>query len=209
MQKLTIHPGTSDLWLALRDLFGEKGGCGGCWCMYWRIGKEYRRRSQEANRADLHEVVTPPGLIAFDGELAVGWSQLTSRALLPVLDRGWPPLTRTPHPAPRSSIRLQSRPASYTVGTAVLNSCRARPGIRVGLSQIVQITNTLSEHGRQDASRIRVVRHASLRHGINSDPMKRSEALCTELRRISGLTKRRRKQPVFTLLYFRAQRSRM
>ena len=89
MQKLTIHPGTPDLWLALRDLFGEKGACGGCWCMYWRIGNEYRRRSQEANRADLHEVVTPPGLIAFDGELAVGWCQLTPRALLPWLDRAW------------------------------------------------------------------------------------------------------------------------
>jgi len=57
--------------------------------MYWRIGNEYRRRSQEANRADLHEVVTPPGLIAFDGELAVGWCQLTPRALLPWLDRAW------------------------------------------------------------------------------------------------------------------------
>ena len=92
MQKLTIHPATSDLWPALRDLFGEKGACGGCWCMYWRIGNEYRRRSQEANRADLLEVVIkgpPPGLIAFDGELAVAWCQLTPRALLPWLDRAW------------------------------------------------------------------------------------------------------------------------
>src|SRR5205807_2040 len=83
------HPGTPDLWLALRDLFGEKGACGGCWCMYCRIGNEYRLRSQEANWADLHEVVTPPCLIAFDGELAVGWCQLTPRALLPWLDRAW------------------------------------------------------------------------------------------------------------------------
>jgi len=60
--------------------------------MYWRIGNEYRRRSQEANRADLLEVVIkgpPPGLIAFDGELAVAWCQLTPRALLPWLDRAW------------------------------------------------------------------------------------------------------------------------
>jgi GNAT superfamily N-acetyltransferase len=92
MQEVTIHPATADLWPALRDLFGEKGACGGCWCMYWRIGNEYRRRSQEANRADLHEVVIkgpPPGLIAFDGELAVGWCQLTPRTLLPWLDRAW------------------------------------------------------------------------------------------------------------------------
>jgi|HubBroStandDraft_4_1064222.scaffolds.fasta_scaffold168012_2 GNAT superfamily N-acetyltransferase len=92
MQKLTIHPVTPDFWPALEDLFGDEGACGGCWCMYWRIGNEYRRRSPEANRADFHEVVIkgpPPGLIAFDRELAVGWCQLTPRALLPWLDRAW------------------------------------------------------------------------------------------------------------------------
>jgi GNAT superfamily N-acetyltransferase len=92
MQKLKIHPATPDRWAALRDLFGERGAVGGCWCMYWRIGNEYRRRSQEANRADLYEVVIkgpPPGLIAFDGELALGWCQLTPRVLLPWLDRAW------------------------------------------------------------------------------------------------------------------------
>jgi hypothetical protein len=29
---------TPDLWPALEDLFAGKGACGGCWCMYWRIG---------------------------------------------------------------------------------------------------------------------------------------------------------------------------
>ena len=31
----------------------------------------------------------PPGLLAFDGELAVGWCQLTPREALPWLDRTW------------------------------------------------------------------------------------------------------------------------
>jgi GNAT superfamily N-acetyltransferase len=31
----------------------------------------------------------PPGLLAFDGELAVGWCQLTPRDTLPWLDRTW------------------------------------------------------------------------------------------------------------------------
>jgi GNAT superfamily N-acetyltransferase len=60
--------------------------------MYWRIGNEYRRRPHDANRVDLHDVVIegpPPGLIAFDGDLAIGWCQLTPRAMLPWLDRSW------------------------------------------------------------------------------------------------------------------------
>jgi GNAT superfamily N-acetyltransferase len=92
MQKLTIHPATPKRWTALEDLLGDKGGCGGCWCMYWRIGNEYRRRPHDANRVDLHDVVIegpPPGLIAFAGDLAIGWCQLTPRAMLPWLDRSW------------------------------------------------------------------------------------------------------------------------
>jgi len=92
---LKIHPLTPDLWPALVDLFGEKGACNGCWCMYWRIGAAYRRVPREANKAAFHEVVMkgpPPGLIAFDADVAVGWCQLTSREALPWLDHRWKPV---------------------------------------------------------------------------------------------------------------------
>jgi GNAT superfamily N-acetyltransferase len=90
--KLTIRPLTPDLWPALADLFGENGACGGCWCMYWRIGSAYRKRPRADNEAAFREVVTrgpPPGLLAFAGEVAVGWCQLTPRAALPWLERAW------------------------------------------------------------------------------------------------------------------------
>ena len=89
---LTVHPLTPDLWPALEDLFGEHGAVGSCWCMYWRIGNDYRKRPQEANKAAFCELVKsgpPPGLLAFDGDLAVGWCQLTPRDALPWLDRTW------------------------------------------------------------------------------------------------------------------------
>ena len=60
--------------------------------MYWRIGSAYRKRPGQANRAAFREVVErgpPPGLLAFDGGLAVGWCQLTPRAAVPWLDRTW------------------------------------------------------------------------------------------------------------------------
>jgi GNAT superfamily N-acetyltransferase len=90
--KLTIRPLTPDLWPALEDLFGENGAVGGCWCMYWRVGRAYRERPQQENRAAFREVVErgpPPGLLAFDGDMAVGWCQLTPRDALPWLDRTW------------------------------------------------------------------------------------------------------------------------
>lgn len=89
---LTIRPLTPDLWPALEDLFGPNGACSGCWCMYWRIGAAYRKRPSGGNKAAFQQVVEqgpPPGLIAFSGDLAVGWCQLTPRDSLPWLDRTW------------------------------------------------------------------------------------------------------------------------
>src|SRR5579864_7793603 len=92
VMKLSIRRLTPDLWPALEDLFGERGACNGCWCMYWRIGSAYHKRPKENNKAAFREIVNqgpPPGLIAFDGEVPVAWCQLTPRDRLPWLDRVW------------------------------------------------------------------------------------------------------------------------
>ena len=86
--KLAVRRLTPDLWPALADLFGERGAVGGCWCMYWRIGSAYSRRPREENRKAFRTVVKkgpPPGLLVFDGDIAVGWVQVTPRARLPKL----------------------------------------------------------------------------------------------------------------------------
>jgi GNAT superfamily N-acetyltransferase len=89
---LTVRPLTPDLWPALEDLFNEGGPTNRCWCMYWRIGSDYRKQPAAANKAAFRELVEsgpPPGLLAFEGDQAVGWCQLTSRDALPWLDRTW------------------------------------------------------------------------------------------------------------------------
>jgi hypothetical protein len=89
---IAIRPLTPDLWPDLEDLFGAKGACNGCWCMYWRIGSAYRRRARSENKAAFRKVVKrgpPPGLLAYDGGLPVAWCQLTPRGALPWLDRTW------------------------------------------------------------------------------------------------------------------------
>jgi GNAT superfamily N-acetyltransferase len=60
--------------------------------MYWRIGAAYRQVPRDKNKAAFREIVKrgpPPGLVAFDGDVAVGWCQLTPRDALPWLDRAW------------------------------------------------------------------------------------------------------------------------
>jgi GNAT superfamily N-acetyltransferase len=79
---LTIRPLTPSLWPALEALFGKGGASNGCWCMYWRIGPEYHKQPREKNKSAFRRIAKrgpPPGLLAFDGDLAVGWCQLTPR----------------------------------------------------------------------------------------------------------------------------------
>ncbi len=90
--RFRILPLTPDLWPALEDLFGKSGASNGCWCMYWRLGGAYREAPRGANREALRQIVgrgSPPGLLAFDGDLPVGWCQLTPRDALPWLDHMW------------------------------------------------------------------------------------------------------------------------
>ncbi len=87
---LDVRPLTPDLWPALENLFGPRGACNGCWCMYWRIGAEYRKRDRNENKETFRAIVNagpPPGLIAFEGSLPVGWCQITPRDAVPHLEK--------------------------------------------------------------------------------------------------------------------------
>jgi len=58
--------------------------------MYWRLGRAYWLRDHRANKRDIRSIIErgpPPGLLAFEGDLAVGWAQLGPREQLPWLER--------------------------------------------------------------------------------------------------------------------------
>jgi GNAT superfamily N-acetyltransferase len=87
---LKVRPLTEELWPAFADLFDTKGPVGRCWCMYWRIGARYRTRDPAENRKSFREVIAAepaPGLLVLDGDLAVGWCQVTPKPDLDRLDR--------------------------------------------------------------------------------------------------------------------------
>jgi GNAT superfamily N-acetyltransferase len=107
--ELTVEPLSAGRWPALEDLFGRAGASNGCWCMYWRIGPRYRDRPREANRDDLRELAAsgpPPGLLAFDGDVAVGWAELAPRA-----DLAW--LARARYLQPADDLPVWSLPCFY------------------------------------------------------------------------------------------------
>ena len=124
MTDLTIRPLTAEQWPALEDLFGKAGASNGCWCMYWRIGPRYRSRSRADNKEDLARLAAAgsagapgagaaagsagiaPGLLAFDGGVAVGWCELAPRA-----DLGW--LARTRYLQPPDDLPVWSVPCFY------------------------------------------------------------------------------------------------
>jgi GNAT superfamily N-acetyltransferase len=78
-----IEPLTPERWPDLERLFGPRGACAGCWCMYWRLpGKVYRASSGEANRKAFRKVVQGgaiPGLLAYEGDEPIGWCAVAPR----------------------------------------------------------------------------------------------------------------------------------
>lgn len=86
-----IEPVTPDRWEHLEALFGPRGACAGCWCMYWRLpNRQFRALSGEGNRAALKDTVSagsPVGLLAYSSSEPVGWCAIAPRDEYPRLER--------------------------------------------------------------------------------------------------------------------------
>lgn len=85
------HPLTPERWDDLELLFGERGACGGCWCMWWKLSRaEWTANKGTKNKNSLKKLVQSgisPGIIAYDGDQPVGWCALEPRANYPTLAR--------------------------------------------------------------------------------------------------------------------------
>ena len=88
---LEVHPLTPQRWADLEDLFGPRGACGGCWCMWWRLKRSiFEEQKGESNRQALQAIVEAgqvPGLLAYAAGRAVGWCAVAPRESYPALER--------------------------------------------------------------------------------------------------------------------------
>jgi GNAT superfamily N-acetyltransferase len=80
---LEIRPLSGETWEALAALFREGGDPRWCWCQHWRLrSKDMAAAKVPQLRARLHDQAEsdqPPGLVAFEGERAIGWVSLGPR----------------------------------------------------------------------------------------------------------------------------------
>ena len=89
--KLSFKPLTPFRWKDLETLFGERGACGGCWCMWWRLTRsEWERRKGSLNKRAFKRIVKSgeaPGILAYAGRLPVGWCAVAPRESFSALER--------------------------------------------------------------------------------------------------------------------------
>ncbi len=88
---MKFEPLTPERWPDLERLFGERGACGGCWCMWWRLPRSpWTAGKGEANKRAFRDIVKAgpaPGILAYSGEEPVGWCAVAPRETFPVLQR--------------------------------------------------------------------------------------------------------------------------
>jgi len=74
---------TEDRWSDFETLFGERGACGGCWCMWWRLKQsEFERQKGNKNKEAMHQIVKSgdiPGIMAYYQNKPIAWCSVSPR----------------------------------------------------------------------------------------------------------------------------------
>jgi hypothetical protein len=79
---ISFEPLTPANWIALVELFADKGACGGCWCMYWRYkAADYNRQKGIENKNAFKQIIerSSPGILGFVGDTAAAWCAIAPR----------------------------------------------------------------------------------------------------------------------------------
>jgi GNAT superfamily N-acetyltransferase len=83
LSNLKFYPLTSKRWKDLERLFGPRGACEGCWCMWWRIPRaEFMKNRGQRNKEALKNIVDSgkvPGILAYLQSKPVGWCAVAPR----------------------------------------------------------------------------------------------------------------------------------
>lgn len=78
-----FFPVTKNNWKDFELLFGEKGACAGCWCMYWRVKSSvWEKQKGDKNKRSMKKIIFSgiiPGIIAYYNNEPVGWCSVAPR----------------------------------------------------------------------------------------------------------------------------------
>jgi GNAT superfamily N-acetyltransferase len=73
-----------DNWHMFLELFGEKGACGSCWCMFYRLSNSDFKEGKKnyGNRESMKKLVRqkkPAGILAISKDHAIAWCAFALR----------------------------------------------------------------------------------------------------------------------------------
>jgi len=84
-------PVTASRWEDLETLFGERGACGGCWCMVWRLrNKDWVSGKGAGNKSAFKKIVKTnerPGVLGYIGKQPIAWCSVAPREKYSFLKR--------------------------------------------------------------------------------------------------------------------------
>ena len=84
LSQLTFEPLTQLNWGKFVQLFGERGACGNCWCMWPRLKRQdYQEGKQnDGNKLSMKELVwsnKPTGILGFWEDIPIAWCAFAPR----------------------------------------------------------------------------------------------------------------------------------
>ena len=84
LNALTFEPLTKNNWNKFVQLFGSKGACGNCWCMYHRLKPADFKEGKinEGNKNAMRSLVTknkPTGIVGFYEDQPIAWCAFAPR----------------------------------------------------------------------------------------------------------------------------------
>ncbi|MCP5062940.1 MAG: GNAT family N-acetyltransferase [Ignavibacteriae bacterium] len=83
MSKINFKELILETWKDFEQLFGERGACGGCWCMYWRLlNKDFENQKGSGNKKAMQKLVKTKeqiGIIMYLDGVPIGWCSVAPR----------------------------------------------------------------------------------------------------------------------------------
>jgi GNAT superfamily N-acetyltransferase len=82
-KKFAYHPLTKDRRKDFEMLLGERGACGGCWCMSWRLKRaEFEKQKGTGNKNAMRIIINAnetPGVLAYYDGKPIAWCSVAPR----------------------------------------------------------------------------------------------------------------------------------
>jgi GNAT superfamily N-acetyltransferase len=83
IRSIIFQPVNKNRWKDFEQLFGERGACGGCWCMAWRLkSSTFEKQKGDKNKRAMKRIVYNneiPGIIAYFENKPIGWCAFAPR----------------------------------------------------------------------------------------------------------------------------------